>query len=123
MFNASISMLLQQASPPTTEDQQRLYNQFVESYGTHYVSKVIMGGSAYVYSFINSSYYSTANTEETSQQIGLMFEYKKYQGQGSIESAEVFQKITETFKKSTSVISEYHPPVNVNNEDNQTEWK
>ncbi|CAF1306922.1 unnamed protein product [Adineta ricciae] len=122
MFNASINILLQQASPPTTEDQQRLYNQFVESYGTHYVSKVIMGGTAYVYSFINSSYYSTANTEETSQQIGLMFEYKKYQGQGSIESAEVFQKITETFKTSTSVILEYHPPVNVNNEDNQTEW-
>ena len=123
MFNSSINVLAKQASLPTTEDHQRLYNQFVQSYGTHYVSNVIMGGTAYVYSFISASYHSNANMEETSRQISLMFQYKKYQGQGSSQTADLFGQITETFKQSTSAVVEYHPPVDLNGEENQTELK
>ena len=123
MFNSSINLLAKQASLPTTEDHQRLYNQFVQSYGTHYVSNVIMGATAYIYSFMSASYHSTANTEETSSQISLMAQYKKFQVQGNSQTADMYAQIKETFKQSTSAVIEYHPPVDLHGEENQTEWK
>ena len=82
-----------------------------------------MGGTAYIYSFVNSTYHSTANIEETSQQIGFMFQYKKFQVQGSSQSEHIFGKMKETFKQSTKVVIEYHPPVHSTDQQNQTEWR
>ena len=83
----------------------------------------LVGATAYIYLFMSASYHSTANTEETSSQISLMAQYKKFQVQGSSQTADMYAQIKETFKQSTSAVIEYHPPVDLHGEENQTEWK
>ncbi|CAF2891598.1 unnamed protein product [Rotaria sp. Silwood2] len=70
-FNKSIKTLNSRASDPTTEDQQLLYNKFIETFGTHYISSVIMGGFINIYTFINQTIHSQYNYSKTSQEISL----------------------------------------------------
>ncbi|CAF5112021.1 unnamed protein product, partial [Rotaria sp. Silwood1] len=60
MFNASVNLLISQAANPNSEVHQQLYNDFIQNYGTYYVSNVIVGGIAHLYTFVRESYHKNA---------------------------------------------------------------
>ncbi|CAF2975083.1 unnamed protein product [Rotaria sp. Silwood2] len=77
MFIESVDVLASEASNPSNEDHQAYYNQFVETYGTHYVSRIVVGGTAYLYTLLDSSYHKMSSYEETTSQVSLMFQYQQ----------------------------------------------
>jgi len=115
MFNTSVNLLISQAANPTSELQQQIYNEFVQSYGTYYVSNVIVGGTAHLYSFVGENYYKVSSYEEITRQISLTVKYKEFSFQGGTQTEEIYQQITETFRKNSNTMSVFQPPVAVVN--------
>ncbi len=111
MFNASVNLLISQASNPISEDQQQLYNEFVQSYGTYYVSNVIVGGTAHLYSFVGDSYYKLSTYEQMTQQISFTASYMGFTFNADTQTEEIYQQITESFKKNSNILSVFQPPV------------
>ncbi|CAF1472757.1 unnamed protein product [Adineta steineri] len=121
MFTQSIDLLASEASNPTSEDHQLYYNQFIETYGTHYVSRIIVGGTAYLYTLLDSNYHKEYSYEETSSQVSLMFEYKQYNGQYGQDATNIWSQIKETFKKNAVTTSIFQPPVAPR--ENKSDWE
>ena len=117
MFNASVNLLISEAANPTSDIEQQLYNEFIQSYGTYYVSNVIVGGTATLYSLVGEDYYKTSTYEEMTQQITFTAKYKDFSFQAGSGTEEIYQQITEKFKKNSNTISVFQPPVaSVNNQ-------
>jgi hypothetical protein len=112
MFTASVNLLISEATNPTSESQQTYYNEFIQTYGTHYVSNVIVGGMANLYTFVAESAYKSTSYEEITHEISLTAQYKEFSFQTGIQTAEIYQHISETFKKNSNTLSVFQPPVN-----------
>ena len=121
MFTNAINILHTRASNPKTESQQALYNQFVESFGTHYVSRVIMGGTAHMYSFISESYHRSHSREETSQQISLMAQAKQFSFGYETNTQSIYDHLSESFKNNLDTLSVFQPTVM--GVSNQSDWQ
>lgn len=121
MFTKSISVLSARGVNPTTEAQQLFYNQFIQSYGTHYVSRVIVGGIAHLYTFINENYHKNKTYEEISEQINLMFQYDVFQFSANTDLEHIYDKILEDFKKDSNIMYDFQPPVV--HVENQSDWQ
>ncbi len=115
LFTASVDLLISQAANPTTETQQTYYNEFIQAYGTHYVSNVVVGGVANVYTFMAESYYKTSSTEEITHDISLTAQYVGISFNTDINTGEIYQHISETFKKNSNTYSVFQPPVQSKN--------
>jgi hypothetical protein len=111
MFNASVDLLISQAANPTSEIEQQLYNEFIQSYGTYYVSNVIVGGTAHLYSFVGEDYYKKSTYEEMTREISLTATYKGMTFQVGTQTEEIYRRITEEFKKNSNTLSVFQPPV------------
>ncbi|CAF4831041.1 unnamed protein product [Rotaria sp. Silwood1] len=70
IFNRSLSRLV---SNPTTEQQQLFYNQIVTTFGTHYVSSVIVGGIAHYYTFLTEEWQRQNSQSSTENQVSIGF--------------------------------------------------
>ncbi|CAF3178894.1 unnamed protein product [Rotaria sp. Silwood2] len=121
MFIESVDVLASEASNPSNEDHQAYYNQFVETYGTHYVSRIVVGGTAYLYTLLDSSYHKMSSYEETTSQVCLMFQYKQSYGQYGSDTAQVWASMKETFKKTAATLSVFQPPVESQN--SESDWE
>jgi hypothetical protein len=121
MFTTSVDLLTSEAPNPSTEDHQTYYNQFIETYSTHYVSRIIVGGVAHLYTLIDSSFYKSSSYEETTTQVSLMFQYENYFGRLGHGTATIWQSIKETFKKNAATLSVFQPPVS--SQDNTSDWE
>ena len=121
MFSISVQYLAQNAPQPSTEAHQLLYNQFIETYGIHYVSRVIVGGTANLYTFVSQNYHQHTSYQETSQHLGLLFSYKSLQFTPSFQEQQILQQLTEAFKQNSDAITEFRPPVATVL--NQSEWQ
>ncbi|UJR20158.1 hypothetical protein I4U23_023290 [Adineta vaga] len=118
-FNLSIQRL-QQIGTRTTEYGQSIYNQVTNAYGTHYVTSVIVGGKAGMYSFINTTYTNSHSYEKISEQVSFNFQYKMATLSGNINSGSYAEKLSEDFVKNSNAITEFHPPVQT--EAGELEW-
>ncbi|CAF1023346.1 unnamed protein product, partial [Didymodactylos carnosus] len=65
MFNKTLAQL---SADPQTDSDQQMYNLLISTFGTHYVSSVIVGGVVHVYTFVSNAYAKEASTEQFSQQ-------------------------------------------------------
>lgn len=119
-FNRSIQSLNNRVSAPTTEKQQSLYNDFIETFGTHYISSVIMGGAINIYTFVNEKS-SQYNYSEISQEISLLIT-------NTLQSV-VLLNATFVDKRNQTTSSPledsqtfflYQPPID--NNDSQQDW-
>lgn len=121
MFTQSVDLLASEASDPSNEDQQTYYNQFVETYGTHYVSRIIVGGTAHLYTLMDESFHKTCSYEETSTQVSLMFQFLGASGSLGDTRQQAWQLMKDTFKKSASTFSVFQPPVA--SQGDKSEWE
>ncbi|CAF2064098.1 unnamed protein product [Rotaria magnacalcarata] len=121
MFAESVELLATEASNPSNEDHQTLYNQFIQTFGTHYVSRVIVGGTAYLYSIMEASFHNKSSYREVSSQVSLMFQYKSRSFNVGETQASVMSKMTETFKKNTESLAVFQPPIP--NDEGKSDWE
>ncbi|CAF4197816.1 unnamed protein product [Rotaria sordida] len=119
-FNQSIQRL-QQIGIPTSEGQQTTYNSVVRAYGTHYISSVIVGGTAFMYTFVNTSYSSSQSYEKVSEQISLTFQYKQYALSGNHTTGSISERLSKEFLKNSNDMTEFYPPVQP--EQGKSEWE
>ena len=90
-FSASLDAL-GKIKTPTTEAQQTMYNQVLNSYGTHYVSGLIMGAAVKSYTFVNDAFTKTVDYSKLTQDIKLDFSYNKAKFSGDHSSEEILNK-------------------------------
>ncbi|CAF3790676.1 unnamed protein product [Rotaria sp. Silwood1] len=121
MFIQSVDLLASEASNPSNEDHQAYYNQFIETYGTHYVSRIIVGGTAHLYTLMDSSYYKESSYEERTSQVRLMFQYKQYNGQIGSNLGAIWASMKEKFKTTAATLSVFQPPVA--SQENKSDWE
>lgn len=111
MFTQSIDLLASEAPNPSNDDEQAYYNQFVQTFGTHYVSRAIVGGIAYMFTLIDSKFYNQSSYREVSRQVSLAFTVYYVNPSLSSSSGTSTEHVTETFKKNTEMQSVFQPPV------------
>lgn len=92
----------------------------IKAYGTHYVTSVIVGGTAFMYTFVNTSYSSSQSIEKVSEQISFNFQYKKASLSGNVNSSSYYEKLSKEFLKNSNDVTEFHP--SVKSEQNESEW-
>jgi hypothetical protein len=117
LFNKSIQALQTRASNPTTEEQQCLYNNFIEIFGTHYISSLIMGGSINIYTFVNQTS-SQYNYSEISEEISL-FITDKIKSVNTTFIKKRNQTSSSLLEDSETLII-YQPQIN--NHGSQSDW-
>ncbi|CAF3207054.1 unnamed protein product [Rotaria sp. Silwood2] len=108
IFNRSLSKLV---ANPTTDSKQMYYNQLVSTFGTHYISSIVVGGTVEMFTQVNSEFQESHSKISVSQEIGIGFGLEM--GQISISNSfgsEVGVN-TEDFKKNTQIQVEFSPAV------------
>ena len=122
MFNASVSALVDLGAGAKSEAEQSLYNMIVETFGTHYVSQVIVGATAHIYTFINENYVKTSSFEEMTRQVSQSSSFFIFFNSNSGSSIHTIdQNAAETFRKNSERLATYEPPVALI--PNRTEWQ
>jgi hypothetical protein len=111
MFTASVNLLISEATNPTSETQQTYYNEFIQTYGTHYVSNVIVGGVTNMYTLMAENYYKTSSYEEITHEISLTAQYRGVTFNTDIKTEEILKHISEKFKENSNTLSVFQPPV------------
>ncbi|KAL4511135.1 hypothetical protein ABPG73_008213 [Tetrahymena malaccensis] len=111
MFKQSLDALNRMAKDPQNDTQQTIYNQVVSSFGTHYVSSVIMGGSAKIYTTLDQNYLKSVDYEEAKTQIGIDFSYQVFKFKFGYNSTEIGQRLNENFKRNAEDVIVFSPEV------------
>ncbi|CAF0806318.1 unnamed protein product [Didymodactylos carnosus] len=108
IFNRTLSKLLPN---PTTEKQQAFYNSLVMSFGTHYISSIVVGGVVEMFTQVDSKYQEEHSSLSISQSIGISFQFQ----QAQIGSSEDFGSTTNisltNFRKNSQLEVKFVPAV------------
>ncbi|CAF1960413.1 unnamed protein product [Rotaria magnacalcarata] len=99
LFNASMSAIINQQHAARTESEQVLYNMLLETFGTHYVTHVILGATAHIFTLINDAYAKSSSFQETTSETS----------------------VSESFRKNSQFFVEYKPPAVL--VPGKTEWQ
>ncbi|KAL4511140.1 hypothetical protein ABPG73_008218 [Tetrahymena malaccensis] len=111
MFKQSLDALNRMARKPSSETQQTIYNQVINSFGTHFVTSVIMGGTAKIYTTIDQGYIKTLNFQQIKTQVTLDVSSQIFKFKFGYDSTDMTLKPTETFKKNSEDIIIFSPEV------------
>ena len=102
---------LASAPIPTNDNEQTLYNTVVETYGTHYVTHVIVGAIAHTYTLIDEAYSKSSTFEEMTTQVTRTGRFLFFSKGSAEESRNIYQSISEPFRKNSNSFSVYQPPI------------
>ena len=108
MFKQTIAYLNKMGAPKT-EAEQTIYNQVLESFGTHYVTSIITGGRAKMTNFVNSSYHKEHSETTVSTQVSIGFEWKKLALSLSDKAKDFEKKLTEEFRNNSNQVLTFQP--------------
>ncbi|CAF2983514.1 unnamed protein product [Rotaria socialis] len=111
MFNESMMAIINEPHTPRTEAEQTLYNMFLDTFGTHYVTHVIVGATAHIFTVISDAYATSSLYQETMSQVSKMGHYFFASSYSTDYSRQLEQSITESFRKTSESFVEYRPPV------------
>ncbi len=62
----------------STADDQQLYNQMIDSFGTHVAYRTVMGGKAHLNTFLHQDYLSKKDSKWVAEQLSFSFQYKMF---------------------------------------------
>lgn len=119
-FTMALETLNNQAKIVTTDSQQTLYNQVLKSFGTHYVSSVIMGGKVSMYTKVNSSFHKEVDYSKLTEQVSFGFRYKLLTFQMDESAEEIRKHFIEDFEKNSEMETHFTPSPQP--AQNQSEW-
>ncbi|KAL4511159.1 hypothetical protein ABPG73_008237 [Tetrahymena malaccensis] len=111
MFKQSLDALNRMAKDPQNDTQQTIYNQVISSFGTHYVTSVVMGGSAKIFTTIDSEYLKSFDYEQVKNQVSLDFSYMVFKFKFGYDTTDATQIPSEDFKKNSENLIVFSPEV------------
>ena len=111
MFNASVAALANLGRGPRTESEQSLYNTIIQTFGTHYVTYVVVGVTARIYNLVGSQYFKSSSFEEMTSQVTKVSRFFFWSTYSTDYTHEIKTSVTESFKKNSEIFVEYQPPV------------
>lgn len=104
-------------SDPKTSRHQAYYNRLIETFGTHYVSSVIVGGSINLYTYVKSSYQSEHSSSSVQNDIKIGLSVAMQGGLVGVDVNAGFtwgsevSSLTETFKNNTEMRMQFSPAI------------
>lgn len=110
LFNRTMQEL-KKIQPPITEAHQTIFNGVINSFGTHYVTSVIVGAQASSYTFLSNSYHTATAYRKMEEQISIKFQIDKLNLGGDHNTGNLENSLTEDFKKNSKNHIVFHPPV------------
>ncbi|CAF3620401.1 unnamed protein product [Rotaria sp. Silwood1] len=108
IFSRSLSKLI---ANPTTDTQQMYYNQIISTFGTHYISSIVIGGVVEMFTQVSSKYQEYYNKKSIEKQMSIGFEYQQAQMSASYNRSFQVSVTTEEFKKNTEIEVKFSPSV------------
>lgn len=99
------------AKNPTNDQQQTIYNQVITSFGTHYVSSAIMGGTAKVFSSFNKTYIETQDDRQVKNDLSLNFKYLMFEFTFGYNSSDMTTHPTKEFMDNVASDMIFSPVV------------
>ncbi|KAL4474488.1 hypothetical protein ABPG72_016166 [Tetrahymena utriculariae] len=111
MFKQSLDALNRMARNPQSDTQQTIYNQVFNSFGTHFVTSVIMGGAAKIYTIIDQGYLKTLDFKQIKIQVTLDVNNQIFKFKFGYDSTDITQRPSESFKKNSDDIIVFFPEV------------
>lgn len=106
------------ASQPNTDSEQMLYCQTLDTYGTHYSSNVIIGGTFKILSSVMSSYTMKYREKDVFSQMSIGIEYEKMDLNMNYSQATIDQQVDKEYVYSSSYDIYASPYC-----ENYTQWK
>lgn len=98
------------------------YNQIVLTFGTHYTSSIIVGGTVEMFSHVTSEYQEKHSRRSIEEQISLSFQYKEAEMSIGTGSGINIGITTEDFMKNTEMDVEFSPAVATTPETEHKRW-
>ncbi|CAF0882559.1 unnamed protein product [Didymodactylos carnosus] len=108
IFNLTISKL---AANPLSETDQFFYNQLITSFGTHYISSVVVGGTVDMFTSVTSKFQQEYSKFAVSEQIGFKFSFEEAQMSASKRYDKVIDVSSETFRQNSQLEVKFLPAI------------
>ncbi|CAF5069839.1 unnamed protein product [Rotaria sp. Silwood1] len=124
LFTAALDKLV---SKPTTSKDQAYYNRLIETFGTHYVSSVIVGGLGNLYTYITGSYEKEYSRSVVEEGITIGFRVAMNNGlvgtgNGAYNWGEGESSLTEEFKQNSEMQTKFIPAVVISPQNERRQW-
>ncbi|CAF1340765.1 unnamed protein product, partial [Didymodactylos carnosus] len=125
LFTAALDKLV---SEPTTSKDQAYYNRLIETFGTHYVSAVIVGGLGNLYIYITSSYAREYSRSAVEEGIKVGFGVAMDNGlvgagvNGVYNWGKEKSSLTEEFKQNSEMQTKFIPAVVISPQNERRQW-
>ncbi|KAL4511138.1 hypothetical protein ABPG73_008216 [Tetrahymena malaccensis] len=113
LFKQSLDSLNSTVKIPKNNTQQNMYNDIVSQFGTHYVSSVVLGGSAKIYTILDKTYLKTVSYEEIQTQISIDYSYQVFKFKFGYNSTEIADKLDVDYVKNTEDVVVFSPEVDL----------
>ncbi|CAF1295634.1 unnamed protein product [Rotaria sp. Silwood1] len=125
LFTAALDKLV---SNPTTSKDQAYYNRLIETFGTHYVSAVIVGGLGNLYTYITSNYAKEYSRSAVEEGIRIGFSVAMNSGLVGAGGNSVYtwgeetSSLTEEFKQNSEMQTKFIPAVIISPQNERRQW-
>lgn len=111
MFEASVNAIVSLGHAPQTESEQSLCNMIIQTFGTHYVTRVIVGATARIFTLLGEEYFKSTSFEEIKTETTRVSRFFFWSTYHTDYTHEIKQSVTESFRRNSQMFVEYQPTV------------